>query len=340
MRYLLLITVILSFNSAHAQETGSFSLFIDFDEPDYSLSNELAFYVPTDYDAQNSYPLIVGFRGGPHSGPGHLRDQLQPLSDNLNAIIMCPESVALWSGGQEGLVKPLFQHAVDTTASLYTIDMEMIYVTGLSFGGRHTVLVGMDTDSGPIYPGIRGLIPFAAGTNSENIADYGVDTSAPICTCIGSDDASFYNVSFTLNQNATAAGHSTLFNEIPGVGHTMAFPTFIDEMMECFDFIEAQYTTNLTEFNAFDFKLYPNPASDAVQIEFLAGIAPRVEVFDSQGRLVLSRMYMTSGFGGGLDVSGLASGSYLVTVVMNEDISSNGVILGAGDRSSRWLIKE
>ena len=73
---------------------------------------------------------------------------------------MCPESVSLWQNNQEELVKPLFQYAVDTTAALYSIDMTRIYVTGLSFGGRHTVLVAMDTDSGPIYPGLRGVIPF------------------------------------------------------------------------------------------------------------------------------------------------------------------------------------
>lgn len=340
MRYFLLAVLIQISFSLQSQETGSFSLTITFDEPDYSLTNELAFYVPTDYDVQNSYPLIVGFRGGPHTGPGHLRDQLQPLSDSLNAIIMCPESVALWQGGQEDLVKPLFQYAVDTTASLYSINMEMIYVTGLSFGGRHTVLVGMDTDSGPIYPGLRGIIPFAAGTNSENVADYGVDTSAPICTCIGSNDASFYNVSYILHQNATAAGHSTLFNEIPGVGHTMAFPTFIDEMMECFDFIEAQYATGLTEYNAFDFEVFPNPIGDLLQIKLMVETYPRVELYDAQGRRVRSCALMPSGFGGTLEVSDLPAGPYLVTVIINEPMTSNGNTRGKGDRSSQWIIKE
>ena len=340
MRHVLLIILISSFTSGICQQTGSFSLVIDFDEPDYNLSNELAFYVPMDYDAQNSYPLIVGFRGGPHSGPGHLRDQLQPLSDNLNAIIMCPESVALWQGGQEDLVKPLFQHAVDTTSSLYSVDMDMIYVTGLSFGGRHTVLVSMDTDSGPIYPNLRGVIPFAAGTNSENIADYGVDTSAPICTCIGSDDASFYNVSYILNQNATAAGHSTLFNEIPGVGHTMAFPTFIDEMMECFDFIEAQYTTGLTEYDAFDLDVYPNPVEHDLQLMFMIGSGARVDIFNTMGQLVQSTELTPFNATGHLDVSGLSKGSYLITVVNENESYSNGTTNIVRERSSRWIVKE
>ena len=118
----LLFCFVLSLN-VMGQDTGAFSLSISFDEPDYSLTNELAFYVPTDYDSTLDYPLIVGFRGGPHTGPDDLRNQLQPLSDSLGAIIMCPESVSLWQNNQEELVKLLFQYAVDTTAALYSIDM-------------------------------------------------------------------------------------------------------------------------------------------------------------------------------------------------------------------------
>lgn len=321
-----------------AQQTGSFSLNITFDEPDYSMSNELALYVPTDYDAGIDYPLIVGFRGGPHTGPDHLRDQLQPLSDSLGAIIMCPESVSLWQNGQEDLVKPLFQYALDTTAALYSIDMTRIYVTGLSFGGRHTVLVAMDTDSGPINPGLRGIIPFAAGMNAQTVADYGVDTSAPICTCIGSDDATFYAVSETLHTSATAAGHNTLFNEVPGVGHTMDFPTFIEEMMECFEFIEAQYTTALIEEQAFEFEILPNPSSDYIRVNAPVSISTRYILSDVRGVELKVINGMPSVSQRTIDVSDLPAGQYLITVVIDEIRSSQGIIQGS--RVSQWFIKE
>lgn len=71
MRYGLFTTFIFLTLTGLGQQIGSFSVTIDFDEPDYSMSNELAFYVPTDCDAATQYPLIVGFRGGPHTGPGH-----------------------------------------------------------------------------------------------------------------------------------------------------------------------------------------------------------------------------------------------------------------------------
>jgi hypothetical protein len=323
-----------------AQQTGAFSLNIDFDEPDYTMSNELAFYVPTDYDMAVSYPLIVGFRGGPHTGADHLRDQLQPLSDSLNCIIMCPESVALWQGSQEELVKPLFQYAVDTTAALYNIDMDMIYVTGLSFGGRHTVIAGMDIDAGPIYPGLRGIIPFAAGTNSENVADYGEDTSAPICTCIGSDDSNFYEVSTALHSNATAAGHSTFLNEIPGVGHTMAFPTFIDEMMECIDFIELQYAANLEEYHSFEFSAYPNPVADVLRLEIPVDGFPFVEIIDGSGKLVMTYSMMPSSSFGFVDMSNLRYGAYLVRVTLGDQAASSGQVISPIQMSTKWVVKE
>jgi hypothetical protein len=316
MKYILTFLFFTVLSGLSAQQTGSFSLVIDFNESDYAFSNELAFYVPEDYDASVSYPLIVGFRGGPHTGPGHLRDQLQSLSDSLNAIIMCPESVSLWQNGQEALVKQLFQYAVDTTASMYAIDINMIYVTGLSFGGRHAVIVGMDTDAGPIYPGLRGIIPFAAGIDSENVPNYDMNPGTPICTCIGQDDSNtFYTVSYTLHFNATGNGWTTFFNNIPGVGHTMAFPTFIEEMMECIDFIEAQYVTGLTEENDFEFTLSPNPAHDLVRISGFPNSAPlEIEIRDLRGRTLYTKTFEGHESEISIDVNSLRKGHYVLSI--------------------------
>lgn len=340
MKYFLSILFLSSFYLGQSQQTGAFSLTISFDEPDYDLENELAFYVPMDYDENHSYPLIVGFRGGPHSGPGHLRDQLQPLSDSLNAIIMCPESVALWSEGQEELVKSLYNYSVDTTASLYNIDLEKIYITGLSFGGRHTILASLDSDTGPIPAGIRGIIPFGAGTNSENVADYDNVGAFPICTCIGQDDLSFFNVSYIFHLNATAAGGTTLFNEIPGVGHTMDFPTFIEEMMECYDFIEAQYPVSIDEYSDFEFELYPNPVSDMLQVTLAPGYSYRAEIRDTQGRLIKSMFLGITDSMGSLEVSDLARSSYLLTLIKQSSGGVSAVQEAQGERSSQWFTKD
>lgn len=252
----------------YGQTTGSFQLSIDFPQTDYNETRTLYFYVPADYNPDNAYKIIVGFRGGPHSNAGQFRDQLQPLSDSLDAIIMCPENQAhFWN--QEGETKKLFQYALDTTMALYSIDPEFVYLTGLSYGGRHAVIVAMDTDDGPI-PNLRGVIPFAAGSEADLQPNYdGIDQFPPACICIGlSDSNNFITVSNNLHNDIQTNGGASILNEISGVGHTVAFPSYPSEMMECFNFIEAQYET--TDIKKLDpsliaLNVFPNPAKASFQ---------------------------------------------------------------------------
>ena len=259
----------LFFCTLSAQQTGHFQLDIDFDEADYNFTRTLYFHVPTDYDPANSYPLVVGFRGGPHSDAGQFRTQLTFLADSMQAIVMCPENAAhFWN--EEGLTKQLFRYAVDTTQAMYNIDPDMIYLTGLSYGGRHAVIVTMDTDDGPI-PNIRGVIPFAPGSDSQFQPDYeAVDQFPPACICIGLwDSDNFINVANQLHDDLQNNGAEVLLNEIENVGHTTAFDDFPTEMMECIRFIDATYeVTNVsTPTLAKEVNIYPNPVIDQIKLE-------------------------------------------------------------------------
>ncbi len=274
-----------------SQETGSFEISVDFQETDYVETRSLYYYVPTDYDAAQSYKLVVGFRGGPNSDAGNFRDQLTFLSDSLGAIIMCPENAEhFWS--EEGLTKQLFQYSVDTTMALYNIDPDYIYLTGLSYGGRHAVIVSMDTDNGPI-PNLRGVIPFAAGSESDLQPNY-EDISAfpPACICIGLNDSqNFISVSNNIHNEIQANGGMSILNEIEGVGHTVEFPTYHSEMMECFAFIEEQYEVVGIKENSGDreknFLVHPNPSSDQVSFVLPAEWeVQRIYVMDSAGTVM------------------------------------------------------
>lgn len=257
---------------SNAQTTGSFQMTIDFPQADYNETRNLYFYVPENYDASNSYKLLVGFRGGPNSNAGQFRDQLKPLSDSLNAIILCPENAAhFWN--EEGRTKLLFQYSLDTAMTMYNIDPDFIYLTGLSYGGRHAVIVATDTDDGPI-PNLRGVIPFAAGAEADLQPNYdNINEFAPACICIGlSDSNNFINVANNLHDDIQSNGGASLLNEIPGVGHTVAFADFPKEMMECFNFIEAQYeTTDIIDFAKKENELivFPNPTKNIIQFSFL-----------------------------------------------------------------------
>ena len=290
MRLLFLFISILAFSSISlAQTTGSFQETITFDEVDYPETRTLYYYVPEDYNVNQSYPLVVGFRGGPHINAGQFRDQLTFLSDSLGAIILCPEnSPHFWN--EEGLTKQLFNYSVARVMEVYNINPDYIYLTGLSYGGRHAVIVSMDTDAGAI-PNLRGVIPFAAGSeadlqpNYENIADF-----PPACICIGLEDSqNFINVSNNLHNAIQANGGISMLNEVPNVGHTVDFPEYPNEMMECIHFIEAQYqnTDNIKEQEVDpDIRLFPNPASDYFVLGFTEASISEIQLVDLTGKTI------------------------------------------------------
>jgi len=277
--------------SVFAQETGSFQNSISIDEPGYNVTRSVYYFVPNDYNPNNSYKLIVGFRGGPHVNAGQFRDQLTPLSDSLDAIIICPENIGDFNNN-EGNVKFLFNHAVSAALDVYSIDTNFIYITGLSFGGRHTIIVGMDSDSGPISDNIRGIIPFAPGTNSELVADYENSTRYPICTCIGSNDNTFMPIATSFTNNVISNGGTAMLNIIDGVGHTTNFPSFPSEMMECFRFIEDAYlVTDINKIEKKTGKLYPNPARDKFTLEFESSGNYKIDIIDRIGKTVFTKGY-------------------------------------------------
>lgn len=312
--------------TANTQTIGSFQQSINFDEADYSFTRTLYFYVPSDYDASQAYKLVVGFRGGPHTSAGQFRDQLTFLSDSINAIIVCPENNSHFNN-QEGLTKQLFRYSVDTTMAMYNIDPDFIYLTGLSYGGRHSVIVSMDTDNGEI-PSLRGVIPFATGSNGhlepnyENIADF-----PPACICIGlNDNANFYNVANTLHNDIQANGGVSMLNEIPNVGHTVAFATYPQEMMECINFIENQYEPSAVDNKRADLeaalKLYPNPIQDKVTIDYPQSWSPSsIYLVDAIGKTLLNFNVDLKIF----DVSTLPNGTYTLVFAIERDILTKKV---------------
>ena len=326
---LMLLSIMLLSSNSYAQQTGDFQLSIVFPQVDYNFTRSLYYHVPTNYDPTQSYKLVVGYRGGPHVNAGEFRDQLSFLSDSIGAIILCPENEGhFWN--QEGLTKQLFNYSLDTTLALYNIDTNFIYLTGLSYGGRHSVIVSMDTDSAPI-PNLRGVIPFAAGSDSHLEPDY-VDIAAfpPACICIGLNDSqTFIDVSNTIHDDIQANSGISMLNEIPGVGHTVAFSTYPDEMMECFNFIEASYGTSSIEEIELkkDLILSPNPANGNITVHFQNEKSiERVEIYSISGELALSFDYEIEDHL--IDVSTLKSGVYFLK---GKSIS--------GDETGKFIIK-
>lgn len=312
-----LMALCLFLTQMRAQDTGRFQRDIQFEEDDYNVTRTLYYYIPEDYDASRAYKLVVGMRGGPHSNAGQFRDQLTFLADSINAIIMCPENIAHFNV-EEGLVKQLYRYSLDTTMSMYNIDPEYIYLTGLSFGGRHSVIVSMDTDDGDI-PKLRGVIPFATGRNGQLAPNYdAIDQFAPACICIGESDAQiFKDVADDLFADITSKGGKALLNSIPNVGHTVAFATYPDEMMECINWIEDnQVVSNtasvLKEVNSIT--VSPNPVGGQLSWKTNLTTIEEVQIFDGVGQLM---MKFDDNLGT-IDVSALPRGHYILSIVSGD----------------------
>ncbi len=307
----------------NAQTTGSFKLDIAFDKADYKFTRSLYFFVPSDYDDQLSYKLVVGFRGGPHSNAGQFRDQLAFFSDSLGAIIVCPENSAHFNN-DEGLVKQLFKYSVDTVKSMYNIDDDYIYLTGLSYGGRHAVIVSMDTENGPI-PNLRGVIPFATGSNGHQQPDYNdIADFPPACICIGlNDNATFKNVATVLHGDIQASGGSSFLNEIPNVGHTVEFATYPKEMMECITFIENEHATSSTPTQQKrSIKIYPNPSNQKIEISLPESTNPiEAYLLDLSGKRELNIAVV----GSEIDVSHIKSGLKTLVLITRDEVITKQV---------------
>jgi hypothetical protein len=314
---ILFLTLIISGLSTIAQTTGSFKLDVTFDEADYQFTRSLYFYVPSDYDEKKAYKLVVGFRGGPHTNAGQFRDQLTFFSDSIGAIIVCPENAGHFNN-KEGLVKQLFRYTVDTTKAMYNIDDDFIYLTGLSYGGRHAVIVSMDTDNGPI-PKLRGVIPFATGSKGHLEPDYqDIDDFSPACICIGlNDNTTFINVANTLHSDIILNGGSALLNEISGVGHTVEFTAYPSEMMECLNYIETQNSTSsIPDIQRKDIKIFPNPSGKKFGLSIPKSIQP-IEgyLMDATGKTIMRFENYHE-----IDVSNIANGIKTLVLVTKESV--------------------
>ena len=156
---------------------------------------------------------------------------------------------------------------------------------------------------------------FAPGINSENVADYENSDLFPVCTCIGSLDNTFLPVANTFHDSLIANGGTAFLNEIEGIGHTTNFPAFVEEMLECFNFIENYYISlGVVESSLNSFSLYPNPAKDVLIIKSEELNISEVRIISLEGKLQLKTEIQKRQPGQNLelDIQNLKSGIYIL----------------------------
>ena len=151
IKTLFTITTIIFVTNIFAQTTGEFSMTVNWSNAAGSQSVNVAIYVPSNYNANNNYALVVGFHGQGDDGTGHLNrtNSLKTWADNQtdfgDMIVACPSlgayytSTEVWDNNQ-GIIEAIR----NTLANTYHIDYGKVFAQGFSYGGKTAVLFGLD----------------------------------------------------------------------------------------------------------------------------------------------------------------------------------------------------
>ena len=267
-----------------AQQTGDYTITIATTDPLLGGDSlDIYFHVPATYNASSPSKMILGFHGlGNPDNSNQIRNYLSPLGDSLNAVVVCPDPY-LQDQPKSEVVLNL---AYDSVMAWFNIDPAQVYITGYSAGSDVAAKYFFGTPSHPM----KGLIWHSPGfffnpdlSNPQEIP--------PVCLCSGTSDYTSIIQTNLLNGDLNGAGFPYLYNSISGVDHTMEYPTFTQEMLECITFIDAN-TSNvgMEEWKGNAVSMYPNPLSKNQELVF-TGLEGDVSISirDIRGKLVWNK---------------------------------------------------
>jgi hypothetical protein len=309
-----LLAAVLGISMVNAQQTGDYTITIATTDPLLGGDSlDIYFHVPSTYNASVPSKMILGFHGlGNPDNSDAIRNYLSPLGDSLNAVIVCPNPY-LQDQPRSEIVLNL---AYDSVMSWFNILPDQVYLTGYSAGSD----VAAQYFFGEPTHQMKGLIWHSPGfffnpdlNNPQEIP--------PVCLCTGTADFTSFLQTAALNNSLDGAGFPYLYNQIPGVDHTMEYPTFTEEMMECINFIDANTSgLGVAEWNGNTVSMYPNPLSEGQEL-ILTGLDGEVtvSVFDASGKMVWSKLLNASNRTTVSDFrNGLSAGLYTVSILSEQ----------------------
>jgi pimeloyl-ACP methyl ester carboxylesterase len=190
-----------------------------------------ALYVPPSYHSEKAYPVVLCLHGAGFSGDAYL-DRWQPqLGENY--ILACPSISGgeFWTKQGEELVLA----TLATVIRHYHVDLNRVFLTGMSNGGIGTYLIGLN------YPDrFAALIPMAGGLDEELFPLLDNAKNVPIYIIHGTKDE-VIQVSFArdIADYLKRLGYSIVYREHDRV-HPMAGGHFFprDELPALMDWIE------------------------------------------------------------------------------------------------------
>lgn len=189
MRYIpLLLLLVGSTFSNFAQETINASIIHDGIQRDYIL------YIPEVYDGSTTVPLVLNFHGyGSNAAQQMFYGDFRDIADTEGFLLVHPEGTTFigdqfWNVGFPGLSSNIddvgFTEAlIDELATLYAIDLDRVYATGMSNGGFMSFLLACQ-----LSEKIAAVASVTGSMTQDTFDDCNAQHPTPVLQIHGTDD--------------------------------------------------------------------------------------------------------------------------------------------------------
>tara|TARA_B110000091_G_scaffold79013_1_gene87029 strand:+ start:1243 stop:2370 length:1128 start_codon:yes stop_codon:yes gene_type:complete len=195
MRYITLLLLLLGFTfSSFAQQTINASITHDGIQRDYIL------YIPELYDGSTAVPLILNFHGfGSNANEQMFYGDFRDIADTEGFLLVHPEGTTFignqfWNVGFPGISSTIddvgFTEAlIDELATLYTINLDRVYATGMSNGGFMSFLLACQ-----LSEKIAAVASVTGSMTQDTFNDCNAQLPTPVLQIHGTeDDVVLYN---------------------------------------------------------------------------------------------------------------------------------------------------
>ncbi|MGB0838976.1 MAG: T9SS type A sorting domain-containing protein [Salibacteraceae bacterium] len=318
--YLLYLLIGYGF-TAKAQSVGAFDTLVVIDDAPFNGDTRtLSVFVPTDYNPNQTYGLIVALHG--HSqNSAYLRNRLNSFGNSQDYIIVCPDGNGNQFDDEYNTNEiAIIETALDFAQDNYSTDSTTTYLFGFSLGGRTALYYGLAN-----HDMFNGILAFAPAYQSEDDVnnlfhfpwnapfEYQNGQYIPTCLCVGSAD-NYRDRTFLAYQKLQDQNAYTIFNEVSGLNHTIDYSSFSIEISNCMSFFNS--SLSIVEATTINPTIYPNPVDNILNFtssEHAEIIL--VQITDILGKPVYKNQTQTST---SLDVSVLNSGTYFLTTVLSD----------------------
>jgi phospholipase/carboxylesterase len=174
-------------------------------------------YVPEDYDAIRTYPLVMALHGGAGHGRLFLWSWLREVRGR-GVILGAPTATGdTWSLMEPQVDSQHLGTVLETVARRWSVDRSRLLLTGMSDGGTFTLLSGLDdaspfTHLAPVAASFHPLL--LAMTEPQRV------TGLPVYLVHGALDWMFpVSMARAARQALTAAGAALTYRELPDLSH-------------------------------------------------------------------------------------------------------------------------